>query len=89
MLTIEDDNKHTPSISLDDEVKDMSEDESGQSQQQSHNSDHSENESESKKESLEKIIDQVIHEIEMLEERKNNGTKSDSEAVQHSHNMLD
>ena len=32
LLTIEDDNKHTPRISLDDEVKDMSGDESGQSQ---------------------------------------------------------
>ena len=33
LLTIEYENKHTPSISLDDEVKDMSEGESGQSQQ--------------------------------------------------------
>ena len=33
LLTIEDENKHTPSINLDDEVKDMSEDESGQSHQ--------------------------------------------------------
>ena len=32
LLTIEDNNKHTPSVNLDDEVKDMSEDESGQSQ---------------------------------------------------------
>ena len=32
LLTIEDESKHTPSISLDDEVKDMSGDESGQSQ---------------------------------------------------------
>ena len=51
----------------------MSEDESGQSQKQSHDSDHFENESESKKERSEKIIDQVIHEIEMLEETRNNG----------------
>ena len=67
----------------------MFKDESSQSQQQSDNLDHSENESKSKKENSEKTIDQVIQEIEMLEETRNNGTKSNYEIVQHSHNMLD
>ena len=47
-LTIEYE-KPTPSVSLDDEMKDIYEDESCQSQQRSDNSNHSENESESKK----------------------------------------
>lgn len=60
LLTIENVNKPTPSISLDNEVKDMSEYESTQSEHQSHYSNHSENESEDRKEKPEKIIDQVI-----------------------------
>ena len=67
----------------------MFEDESGQSQKKSHDSDHSENESESKNDSPEKIIDQVIDEIEMLEEKRNNGIESYSQKFQHSHNILD
>ena len=51
LLTIEDFNRPTPSIILDNEAKDMSEDESCQSQHQSHNLAHSENESESRKDS--------------------------------------
>ena len=50
--------KHTPSVSIDEEMKDGFENQSGQSQQQSDKSDQSEDESESKKENLE--IDQII-----------------------------
>ena len=48
-LLIIEDEKHTPSISLDDEMKDISKNESGQLQQQYDNLDQSEDESESKK----------------------------------------
>lgn len=51
LLTIEDVNRPTPSISLHNEAKDMSEDESAQSEHQPHNWDHSKNESENRKES--------------------------------------
>ena len=47
-LIIEDE-KHTPSVSLDDEMKDISENESSQSQQQSDNSYQFEDESKFKK----------------------------------------
>ena len=74
LLTIEDVTRPTPSISLDNEVKDMSEDESGKSEHQSQNSNHSENESKNRKENPENIIDQVIQEIEMQEKKGSNGT---------------
>ena len=70
LLTIEYVNRPTPNISLDNETKDMYEDESGQSEHQSHNSDHSENESESRNDSTKKIINQVMQEIEMQEKNK-------------------
>ena len=60
LLTIEDVNRPAPSISLDNEVKDMSDDELAQLEHQSHNSDHSENESENRNENPEKVINQII-----------------------------